>query len=377
MDQPTAKKLLAEGAFFILLGVPEGTEFGIDMKSWNTGDKFRGVKMIPPGIHFIFFSAVSEEGDTAPRTGFFKNFRKSEVFVKKWDVKNECISVETVSEDEVVNLKDNIMALDDFLGPYPYAIKDKWLNLSSSITESLIEKLTPLSGYIQSALELVSCSDADRPRGKSKSEHSPGGTSTNSKRSRLSDDFEERFLPELKPLAGTELRFTAFPEKNYPAGSTPAEITRHSLDSTYVLDQVLTSYQNPSDILGELQACYICFLVGHSLEAFEHWKKLVNLFCSCEIAIKKHRRLYDMFLSIIEVHVAEIPEEFLADIVANDNFVYMKLRRLFGSIQASQVDGILKTKADRLRKSLTEKYLWDFEHLNSEEEDEAPVVVET
>ncbi|KAG5861594.1 hypothetical protein JTB14_013436 [Gonioctena quinquepunctata] len=227
MDQQTARNLLEEGAFLIFLGVPEGTEFGIDMKSWNTGEKFRG--------------------DTAPRTGFFKNFRKSEVLVKKWDNAKECISSETVAEEEVVKLKDNIMALDGFLGPYPYTIRDKWLSLISYVSDSLIEKLAPLSGYIQSALELVSCSDADRPRGTAKTQHpneeaSPS-SGVNSKRLRMSDDFEDSFLPKLKAVAGTELRLTTFPERSYPPGSTPSEITKHSLDSSYVLDQMVASYQ--------------------------------------------------------------------------------------------------------------------------------------
>lgn len=117
--------------------------------------------------------------------------------------------------------------------------------------------------------------------------------------------------------------------------------------------------------------------MGHSLEAFDQWKKMFSLFCSCEIAVKKHRRLFDLFISLIGVQIKEIPEEFLADIVTNNNFVYMKLRNLFRILQGSDLDGILKTKAERLKRNLTETYLWDFEHLDSEDEDEAPVIVDS
>lgn len=135
MDKQNIQKLYEDGAIFIILNVPEGTQFGIDMKSWNTGEKFRGIKMIPPGIHFVFFSAVSDStGDTAPRTGFFHNFKTGEILVKKWDKINECISNEEVSEKEVVGLKENIKALDDFLGPYPYDIYEKWSNLTAHIS---------------------------------------------------------------------------------------------------------------------------------------------------------------------------------------------------------------------------------------------------
>ena len=61
--------------------MPPGTEIGIDMNSWNIGDKFRGiiynsfskknillkkkclgVKMIPPGLHFVYYSSVNIKG---------------------------------------------------------------------------------------------------------------------------------------------------------------------------------------------------------------------------------------------------------------------------------------------------------------------------
>ena len=58
MDQERAKKLFDYGATFIFLDVPEGTEFGMDCNVWTLGPKFKGVKMIPPGLHFIHFRSV-------------------------------------------------------------------------------------------------------------------------------------------------------------------------------------------------------------------------------------------------------------------------------------------------------------------------------
>ena len=42
MDPAVAKKLLVEGASLVILGVPPGTQFGIDMNSWNVGDQLWG-----------------------------------------------------------------------------------------------------------------------------------------------------------------------------------------------------------------------------------------------------------------------------------------------------------------------------------------------
>ena len=43
-------------SFQILKDFPVGSEFGIDYKSWNTGEQFMGLKMIPPGVHFVYVS---------------------------------------------------------------------------------------------------------------------------------------------------------------------------------------------------------------------------------------------------------------------------------------------------------------------------------
>jgi len=58
MSQETALKLLDVGATLFLLNVPPRTEIGIDVHSWNTGEKFMGIKMIPPGIHFVYWRLV-------------------------------------------------------------------------------------------------------------------------------------------------------------------------------------------------------------------------------------------------------------------------------------------------------------------------------
>lgn len=55
MDQSIAQRLLFEGATLVVLDVPVDTEFGIDLKSWNVGNKFKGIKMIPPGFHYVHY----------------------------------------------------------------------------------------------------------------------------------------------------------------------------------------------------------------------------------------------------------------------------------------------------------------------------------
>ena len=58
ISQEFAQKLFNEGAAIVLFNVPPGTEIGIDMNSWNVGPKFKGIKMIPPGLHFVYYRSV-------------------------------------------------------------------------------------------------------------------------------------------------------------------------------------------------------------------------------------------------------------------------------------------------------------------------------
>ena len=58
MDQELAQRLFKEGATLVMLDVPEGTEVGIDYNSWRAGSRFHGVKMIPPGVHFMYYRYV-------------------------------------------------------------------------------------------------------------------------------------------------------------------------------------------------------------------------------------------------------------------------------------------------------------------------------
>ncbi|EFN78947.1 protein AAR2 homolog [Harpegnathos saltator] len=371
MDQNVAQTLLTQGATLVLLDVPVGTDIGIDIISWNTEGNFKGIKMIPPGIHYVHYSAVNEFGEMAPRVGFLHDFKKCEFLVKKWDSKEEDVSSESVPEETVQRLKDNLKELDRYLGPYPYGIWKQWSELTSKINVSLIERCSPLCGYVRSALELEHCSDASRPRG--------GESET--KRQRRSgnltaEDKEKELLPDLKPKPGTELRLTEIPDKRYPDNATPSEITRHSLDSSYILSAILRKLREPVEIIGEMQLTFICFLAGQSLDAFEQWKKLVSLICDADHAIPQYRSVYMEFLQALEVELSHVPEEILCDIVASNNFVYQKLCKLFGNIESNaEVDGRLKSYAKRLQKRLTAKFLWDFSNLLEDADDEAPVVV--
>lgn len=64
VSQEQAQWLFEEGATVVFLDVPPGTEFGVDYNSWKVGSEFKGVKMIPPGVHFIYYRLFLESDNS-------------------------------------------------------------------------------------------------------------------------------------------------------------------------------------------------------------------------------------------------------------------------------------------------------------------------
>lgn len=299
------------------------------------------------------------------------DFKTSEVVVRRWDNDAEDLDIKDVGDDEKARVRSNLLNLDRFLGPYPFDIWKKWQSMTNKISAQLVERLMPECGQVRSAPEMAP--------------HSPDGDGAGTEEGRrrrrsgaTAEEREERMLPDLRPLPGTAPRFTQLPQQGWPQGATPAEVTRHSLDSSYKLDTLLQQMDSPNELLGELQFSFVLFLVGHSLDAFEHWKRLVRLLCNCVDALGSRPQFFVDFISVLETQVTEIPEEFLADIVANKNFVYVSLRELFRNLQDAccEADSRLKARGERLARALTTRLGWDFSELELEDDDEAPVVVE-
>lgn len=183
-------------------------------------------------------------------------------------------------------------------------------------------------------------------------------------------------LPNLSTVPGTEIRFTQIPKQRYPDGASPQEVTKHSMDSTYMLETLLkTAYpSNKNGILGEIQFAFICFLIGQVFEAFDQWKKLVHLLCSSEMALNLHSDLYMNFIAVMHYQIHEIPEDFFVDIVSSNNFLTTTLHEFFSSMEEGNGDAKLRQRGQKFREHLTRKFKWDF---SIEPDEYAPVVVHT
>ena len=342
LSQTQARHLYEQGAVFVLLDLPPKSVFGIDTNSWEVGDRFKGVKMIPPGVHFIYCQSIGKEGCTGPVIGFYHVFKQKELLVKEWDVKSEMFSLKEFSEIDLSPIRGNLPQLEPCLAPFPFDNLKTWVSLSNHVSKLSLENLGV----------------NERP-------------------------FSAFDIPEAADGVIKEggIKFTNIPVPSVSKGATALDITRAHLDrSPILIDCLKTNYQNKyTNLLGEVQCSFLLFVYGHVYEGFEQWRRLVELLCSCDQALATNPELYHQFISVLNFQLNTIPMEFL---LANDPtktvrcgqniFLIPKLNNLFLNLKESAgVSEDLKCRADRFKSMLIHKFKWSFEAT----EEDLPVIV--
>lgn len=114
MPQEMARILYEEGALLVIAGVPTGTEIGVDLSPNRVDEMFRGIKMIPPGAHFVYTAAESSYGDTAARVGFIHFFTKQEIIIQEWNEQSEELRPRSKAnlERDKIRIRENLSELD-------------------------------------------------------------------------------------------------------------------------------------------------------------------------------------------------------------------------------------------------------------------------
>ena len=147
--------MVREGGTVLCLDVPEGTEIGIDYVSWRAGPQFMGVKMIPPGVHFFYYSARSTTTpDMAPRTGMFLRATPGHVTVLKWSKFGEDFVHESAMDPVEVSARKAAAARFEFdrqLGAYPHKGFQTWRRLSNWVSAQVLDRVEPVGRAIVSA----------------------------------------------------------------------------------------------------------------------------------------------------------------------------------------------------------------------------------
>lgn len=252
MDPDVALGLFEEGATLVLLDVPEGTELGLDYKTWGVGPRFRGIKMIPPGIHFLHYSpayTTSESRELGPKRGVFLLLKPREILLAYWDKNEEDLDFSaSQKEDEVARVRAGLRELDLYLGPYPYDTLRKWVSLTNRLSQEVASALQPLSGRVCAFSDVIPELQLTHTKDRNEQDLPRNDTQCGSMKEALDR------LPRMKQREGTEFRFSKISQHTYPPGATPAQITQCSMDLSYALNLLLENHykEQPLNVLGTL-----------------------------------------------------------------------------------------------------------------------------
>eukprot|EP01104_Vermistella_antarctica_P019235 TRINITY_DN7439_c0_g1_i1.p1 TRINITY_DN7439_c0_g1~~TRINITY_DN7439_c0_g1_i1.p1 ORF type:complete len:553 (-),score=129.54 TRINITY_DN7439_c0_g1_i1:53-1711(-) len=363
VHQDDAMERLKDGAFILCMEVPVGTEFGVDYRSYVVGPAFKGVKMVPSGLHFVFYGMGH-----GMRCGFFASLSPQQVVVKRWDASTEDFHSGTgFIEDQVERLTQNVRSgeFDRNLGPYPAQDAVVWHSLSGFISAPI---LTRCGVPVGSLIVPGDCEDEPGPNTSHVVPFHPDQPRT--------PHFSEVALPDNQ-------------NRRLP-GMTPEEITQYNLDKTKLLARVLrVSYDSkPEFLLGELQLSFVLFLQLSSYRSLNQWKRLVDLVCSCDDAVHTHQNFYFEFLGVLGNQLRHAPLDFLQEDVYECNFLRKSVVCLFAVLfdDAPCTDGVkpihkrLVKRAEEFRRFLKMKFKFDAEKERDryvDETESAPVVVYT
>jgi A1 cistron-splicing factor AAR2 len=393
----------------VFLDAPKKLHFGVDYKSWQIGPKFKGVKFIPPGLHFIYYGSVNSFGDYGARSGFFKYFDEKEIIVKEWDTEVEDLKEDSeMDKDQIERIKYNIREFDQYLGPYPLIPQDKesvnvyqrWLSLTSKINKKVIQLILPKGGKL-SAINSIShfseIQEEENIDGNNKMKNKyffNQEVKTNNDRDILNDKKEEEEEKE-KDMDTTmtnadnidtdntnqdthtqkdstidqekyRLNFTLIDlKKSYPEHATSEEITKYSIDKSYLLKKILKkNYKGDLNLfLGEFQLSYIIFLIGQVYDGFEQWKTIIVLMLQCEEALETYgETLFKEFFVILNDQLRDFPHDFFYDVLSGSNFLRSSLKIFYRIMQETngRYPGLEK-QFHLLLDHLSRIFQWDLE----------------
>ncbi|KNG49673.1 aar2 domain-containing protein [Stemphylium lycopersici] len=285
----------------LLLNLPQKALAGIDLLSFTSSPRFRGVKNVPPGLHFVF---TASDGAISVRHGAWfyvtPGTGTPQVFVKKWDEDTEDLVAET-SQTEVLRHKANLGSIwKDGLTPYRQTVQEgdsgaedgwaeestDWSKLTTQVTPTILSRICGLN---PDHWNLTSASSASQDL-----DDIPGLETSNSM---LHPEKELRFLPiDLK--------------KTWREGATGRERTEAAQDRSWFLGDLIDKHCQAGDlrgreneILGELQFTFLMVLTLNNNSCLEQWKRLLRLLLTCRRAVKERSHLFVDLLKCLRIQL--------------------------------------------------------------------------
>ncbi|KAF2226249.1 A1 cistron-splicing factor [Elsinoe ampelina] len=296
----------------LLIDLPSKALCGIDLLSFTTTPSFRGIKSLPPGLHFLF---TAPHSTLAVRHGSWFSIPNDAsssppaLVLKQWDTATESLRPVT-DPAAILSRRANLGSIwktgmapyrqraGDHTGPVSSSDPNSFPGLTSSITADYLshvfaspEEHWHLTSYtdtfsLNSALQSVPSTQTYEPE------------------------------PPLH-LLPIDLRRT------WPSTATGRERTEAARDRSWYLLDICSqrplstapstpyppfSSQSPvstdlAPILAELQFTFLTSLTLNNFATLEQWRRLLRLVLTCRSAIPSHPTFFTSFLSTLQAQM--------------------------------------------------------------------------
>jgi A1 cistron-splicing factor AAR2 len=315
----------------------------------QTGPNFKGIKMIPPGLHLLHYG--SSEAD---RQGMFLNASAGSIDVLRWDPTAEDLTRgdATLPEGSLASLASAVLGgqLDSSLGPYPAEEAGMWINLSNCITQSVLSrcgvqpgaKISPGTDAGDSEQTVTAAADTTAQSTSTDSEQTVTAAADTTAQSTSTATTSAAVVPYFADLARVA-RFSTMsaPHQTLSSSSSsssssavqsePAAVTHAHMDRLGQVQELVQRRFNGSwkELLGELQLAFVLFLLLSSLSAFKQWQQLTAALCRCETVAESDAGFYKSYIRVLHAQLKLVPEDFFATELSKKNFLVSSLSAMF------------------------------------------------
>lgn len=281
----------------VLLDMPSGVSITFDTLSFSSTLSFRGIKLIPEGIHLLTYGL--DKSELGMRSGFFLLGKPGNVSAWKWDKETE--QLRRIREDvEGPTLQERLQSLHPYLTPVPAQsddVKTTWSDLTCYITVDMLNRILPKDWTYTSQT-----------------------SSTN-------DDITDQLSSLPSSKSEEILNFTSVnPKRTFNPHAIGRERTDQILDKSYYLGSLLEILPDELSLLGEFQLSFLTVLCMNNFSGFEAWKNIFTVFCGCKAALKPRERLFRNFLIVLRHQFDMCSEETFNEVIVEGNFVAENLK---------------------------------------------------
>lgn len=362
------EKVFSSNGLLFLPDCPAGLEVGLDTISHITGNDFKGITFIPPGLHFFYYNYSN-----LPRYGFFFYVNNDEnFFFYQWDKKEEeFIEYNHPNKNEAIQgIRSQILRGDYNKNLVSYSTQQNnlWMNLIQFISinnfqllkmnigtlihpeygnefeenkektnslkialgeyydnldKDILDRKSNLHNYNEAEMEVEESEDSGL-KFENFFESSSLCYFTNSSEFYPTKYNRPQYINHDELI---HLNFNLFHKhfNRYLHSKRSKELssilTSFSIDYSWFLNFLLKTYYNNEikNLLGEIQLSYILFLFSYSISSLNYWKKLIFYICNSEQFLIKNLNFSSSFIHLFYNQLKFVSADLFDDNFFNDN----------------------------------------------------------